>query len=58
MGKVLQFRPPRPAPKLVQRTRTGECPKCGHKLDVHVTHPNGALSCAARGCLCHTPPMR
>jgi hypothetical protein len=58
MGKVLQFRPPRPTPKLVQRTRTGECLKCGHKLDVHTTHPNGALSCAVPRCLCHTPPMR
>ncbi len=51
MGKVLQFKPPRTGPKLVQRARTGECPKCGHKLDVHIAHPNGVMACAARGCL-------
>jgi len=58
VGKVLQFRPPRPTPKLVPRVRTGECAKCGHKMDVHVTHPNGALTCAARKCLCRTAPPR
>ena len=58
MGKVLQFKPPRTTPKLVPRPKTGECPKCGHKMDVHVGHPNGVLACAARGCLCRTQPMR
>ncbi len=58
MGKVIQFKPPRSAPKLVPRVRMGECPKCGHKLDVHVTHPNGAMSCAARGCLCRSNAPR
>ncbi|MGO9451938.1 MAG: hypothetical protein ACLQDV_13005 [Candidatus Binataceae bacterium] len=54
MGKVIQFRPPHRAPKLVPRIRAGYCSRCGHKLDVHITHPDGSTSCAARGCLCRT----
>ena len=49
LGKVIQFKPPRTGPKLVPRQRTGECPKCGHKMDVHIAHPNGVMSlCGAR----------
>jgi len=54
LGKVIQFRPPHKAPKLVPKVRAGHCPRCGHKLDVHITHPDGTTSCAARGCLCRT----
>ncbi|HVA78951.1 MAG TPA: hypothetical protein VNF27_13695 [Candidatus Binataceae bacterium] len=54
MGKVIQFRPPKSQPKLVPRIRSGHCPKCLHKTDVHIVHPDGTVSCAARGCLCRT----
>ncbi len=58
MGKVIQFKPPRPVPKLVPRIRGGACPRCHHKMDIHITHPDGSSSCAARGCPCHTRPSR
>ena len=58
LGKVIQFKPPRTGPKLVPRVRVGECPKCGHKMDVHIAHPNGVMACAARGCTCRTQPAR
>jgi hypothetical protein len=57
MGKVLQFRPSRPTPRLVPRPGQ-KCPKCNHKMDVHITHPNGVTSCAARGCFCRIPAPR
>ncbi|HTW86749.1 MAG TPA: hypothetical protein VMV15_13520 [Candidatus Binataceae bacterium] len=56
MGKVIPFKAPRPSPKLVPRSKAAECPKCHHRMDVHVTHPNGSMTCAARGCPCYTPP--
>jgi hypothetical protein len=58
MGKVIQFRPPRTTPRLVPRPGIQKCPKCNHKMDVHVTHPNGVITCAARGCLCRTTTPR
>ncbi len=58
MGKVLQFKPPRPQLKAVPRTHTDECPKCRHKMNVHITHPNGVTSCSARGCPCETRSAR
>ncbi|MGB8413740.1 MAG: hypothetical protein WCE23_13040 [Candidatus Binatus sp.] len=56
MGKVIQFKPPRTPPKLVPRPRTGDCDHCHHKMDVHITHPDGSMSCAARGCTCQLRP--
>ncbi|MGH7813244.1 MAG: hypothetical protein ACREQI_04490 [Candidatus Binataceae bacterium] len=53
MGKVLSFKPPRPRPKLVPKPRAGECYRCHHKMEIHVTHPDGSISCSARGCGCH-----
>jgi len=35
-------------------TEHEQCPRCPHKLSVHIAHPNGAISCAARGCSCET----
>jgi hypothetical protein len=58
MGKVIQFKPPRPALKAMPRIHGGECPKCHHKMNVHITHPNGVISCAARGCLCESRRSR
>jgi hypothetical protein len=58
MGKVLQFRPPRPQLKAVPRTQGTACLKCHHKMNVHITHPNGVTSCSARGCPCETRPAR
>jgi hypothetical protein len=57
MGKVIQFRPSRPTPRLVPRPGQ-KCSKCNHKMDVHITHPNGVTSCAARGCFCRIPAPR
>ncbi|MFZ0889924.1 MAG: hypothetical protein WA005_15870 [Candidatus Binataceae bacterium] len=58
MGKVIQFRPPRPQLRAVPRAPGGNCPKCHHKMNVHITHPNGVISCAARGCPCEMRPTR
>jgi hypothetical protein len=58
LGKVIQFKPPRTQPKLVPRPpRTGDCDHCHHKMDVHITHPDGSMSCAARGCSCQLRPL-
>ncbi len=57
MGKVLQFRPPRPVPRLVPRASDPKCPRCNHKMEVHITHPNGVTNCAARGCPCRSAPQ-
>ncbi len=55
MAKVIQFRTPRPQPvRLEPRERDGTCDKCNHKMNVHVTHPDGTTSCAARGCTCES----
>jgi uncharacterized paraquat-inducible protein A len=56
LGKVIPFKARRPSPKLVPRAKAAECPRCHHRMDVHVTHPNGSMTCAARGCPCYTPP--
>lgn len=58
MGKVIQFRPLRIVNKPEARTRSDNCPRCLHKLTVHITHPNGVISCAARGCTCERRPQR
>ncbi len=57
MGKVIQLKPRRRPIRLEVRDRAGgECENCGHKLNVHITHPDGSVSCAARACGCHRPP--
>ena len=56
MAKVLQFKPRRNGLRLEPKPSTGECPRCQHKLNVHITHPGGGSSCAARGCRCETRP--
>jgi hypothetical protein len=56
LGKLIQFKPPRTQPKLVPRERSGACPRCNHKFDVHIKHPDGSTTCAARGCACRTRP--
>ncbi|HYB92045.1 MAG TPA: hypothetical protein VEC38_13500 [Candidatus Binataceae bacterium] len=57
MGKVIQFKPPRPQPRLVPREHSGQCARCRHKMDVHIAHPDGSMSCAARGCPCRIRPQ-
>jgi hypothetical protein len=56
MAKIIQFKPCRveldPEPKV----GADDCPHCRHKFNVHVTHPSGGMSCAARGCRCETCP--
>ncbi len=56
MGKVLPFKPKRNGLRLEPKPGIGECPICQHKLNVHIQHPNGGVSCAARGCRCETRP--
>ena len=58
MGKLIQFRPLRAVPKPNPRAAADECPRCHHKRNVHITHPNGVISCAARGCDCEIRPSR
>jgi hypothetical protein len=55
-AKVLPFRPRRARLRLEPKSPNGECPNCQHKLNVHIQHPNGGVSCAARGCRCETRP--
>ncbi|HYA35713.1 MAG TPA: hypothetical protein VEF03_08830 [Candidatus Binataceae bacterium] len=57
MGKVIRLKPPGSGPKLVQGPRR-VCPHCRHNLNVHITHPDGTMSCAARGCPCKSRPLR
>jgi len=54
MAKVISF-PRRPVKSIT--TPTDVC-TCGHKANVHIRHPNGVISCAARGCRCETRPKR
>lgn len=58
MGKVVKFEPVRTGRAhredggvTVARDR---CPRCGHRFDVHIRHPDGILACAARGCGCQS----
>jgi hypothetical protein len=54
VAKVIQFRTKPQAVRLGPRQRDGACDKCKHKMNVHVTHPDGSMSCAARGCGCQS----
>ncbi len=56
MGKVILFPPRRDAAK-PDAPPDGAC-ACGHKPNVHIRHPNGVISCAARNCRCETRPKR
>jgi hypothetical protein len=53
MAKVIAF-PRRPAPVKSAPERTADVCACGHKDNVHIRHPSGAVSCVARGCRCET----
>ncbi|HVN29947.1 MAG TPA: hypothetical protein VMT64_15730 [Candidatus Binataceae bacterium] len=55
-AKVLPFKPRRARLRLEPKASGGDCPNCQHKLNVHIQHPNGGVSCAARGCRCETRP--
>ena len=65
MAKVISFPTRQPPAKSAARPaaapRTGTeagAPEdscgCGHKDNVHIRHPNGVVSCVARGCRCET----
>jgi hypothetical protein len=62
VGKVIQFRQLRVVAKPDAKSKPSnaaaapKCSKCPHKLSVHITHPNGVMSCSARGCDCETHP--
>jgi transcription elongation factor Elf1 len=56
VAKIIQFKPKRATLRLEPRPGSGNCPHCHHKMNVHITHPNGVSSCAARGCRCETRP--
>jgi hypothetical protein len=56
MGKVIQLPPRRPA-RLEPEASAAAC-ACGHKANVHIRHPNGVISCAARNCRCESRPKR
>jgi len=57
MGKVIAFPPRRTVVKPAPVQAPDTCP-CGHKANVHIRHPNGVISCAARNCRCETRPKR
>ncbi len=57
MAKVITFPPRRPAPKATADQAPEVC-ACGHKSNVHIRHPNGVISCAARNCRCESRPRQ
>ena len=56
LAKVLQFKQKHGGLRLEPKLGPAECPHCQHKMNVHITHPSGGMSCAARGCRCETRP--
>jgi len=55
MAKVISF-PTRQPPVKTPPQHTADVCACGHKPNVHIRHPNGVMSCVARGCSCETRP--
>jgi hypothetical protein len=53
VGKLLLFKPSRSGPKLRIPYKAAACLKCQHKMDIHISHPEGVWACGARGCLCY-----